>query len=87
VSLQNRRDTHAAVAAKLSTRLALVMIDNTMENPAVNAAIIPSLAGMLRTIYNITILKTGSREESIVATIAVNRNSELLRYVRISVSR
>jgi hypothetical protein len=53
------------------------MIDKAMEKPAVNVAITPSLTGMLWTRYNTTILKTGSKEESVVATIAVNRRREL----------
>jgi hypothetical protein len=49
------------------------MIDKATEKPAVNAAIIPSLAGMLCTRYRTTMLKTGSKEERVVATTAVKR--------------
>jgi hypothetical protein len=64
--------THAAVAAKLSTRSAFVIRERRNENPAVNPAMIPNLAGIFCTIYRTTMASTGSREESVVATIDVN---------------
>jgi hypothetical protein len=84
ISTTKNKSPYAAVAAKVSIRLPLVMILKTIENPAVNAAIIPSLAGMLFTRYNITMLKIGSSAESNVATIDVNWMNAFSSKVRIS---
>jgi hypothetical protein len=63
---------HAAVAAKFSERVALVIIDTIAEKPVVNSAMAPNLAGMPCTIYKTTILATRRRDESAVVTIADN---------------
>jgi hypothetical protein len=73
--------THAAVAAKFSDRVALVIIPTIKENPVVKPAMIPNLAGMLCTTYKTTILMMGRRDESVVAKIPVKAFRVLSRYL------
>ena len=63
---------HAAVAAKFSDRVALVIIDTIAEKPVVKPTMSPNLAGIPCTTYKTTILATGRRDESAVATIVEN---------------
>ena len=77
-------ETHAAVVAKFSTLLAVVIIERAIEKATVNPAMIPNRAAMSLTIYNTTMLMMGNNDDKAVAMIDVSLYIVLSRYVRIS---